>query len=94
MVEVLNATDVDGLARAVTRRLRREGIDVVYYGTARDSTPDSTRILIRRGDSTYARSVRRVLGTGRIESSPAPNLLLDVTVVLGRDATRLLHLDP
>jgi LytR cell envelope-related transcriptional attenuator len=94
LVEVLNSTDVDGLARAVTRRLRRDGIDVVYYGSVRDSAPDSTRILIRRGDSTDARSVRRLLGLGRIASAPAPELLLDVTVILGSDAARLLHLDP
>ncbi len=94
MVEVLNSTDVDGLARAVTRRLRREGVDVVYYGTLRDSTPDSTRIVIRRGDSAYARTVRRILGTGRIEVRPAPDLLLDVTVILGTDAARLVNFDP
>ena len=48
VVEVLNATTADGLAREVTRRLRRAGIDVVGYGSARDSSLDSTTIVVRR----------------------------------------------
>jgi len=85
--EVLNATDVDGLARNVTDRLRRQGIDVVDFGSAAHPFPDSTEILIRRGDSTAAVAVRRALGTGRIIAAPDAKLLVDVTVLLGADAT-------
>lgn len=86
VVEVLNATGVDGLARAVTLRLRREGLDVVSYGTADSVGLDSTLLLVRRGDSAAGRAVRRALGAGRVILQPDPDLLLDVSVLLGRDA--------
>lgn len=89
VVEVLNATGVDGLARAVTLRLRREGLDVVSYGTADSVGLDSTLLLVRRGDSAAGRAVRRALGAGRVILQPDPDLLLDVSVLLGRDAAPL-----
>ena len=87
-VEVLNAAGVDGLARRLTERLRREGLDVVYFGSAAEAV-DSTQILIRRGDASAATRVRNALGVGRIVEAPDPRLLLDVTVVLGPDAAAL-----
>ncbi len=85
-VEVLNGTTVNGLARKVTRALRREGIDVVYFGSAADNDVDTTMVIARRGDITAAGVVRKVLGVGDVVADPAPQLLLDVTVILGRDA--------
>ncbi len=93
-VEVLNGTSVDGLAREMTRRLRAKGIDVVFFGTAEVSGQDSTMIIVRSVDSTAASVVREGLGVGRITIEPDPRLLLDVTVVLGRDAAPDGHLDP
>lgn len=84
-VEVLNGTLVDGLARTLTGRLRRAGIDVVYFGSSRETDRDSTLILVRRGDSTVAVPIREVLGAGQIVVEPDSLLLLDVTVLLGRD---------
>jgi len=94
MVEVLNATAADGLAREVTRRLRRAGIDVVDYGSARDSSLDSTTIVVRRGDSTAARQVRKALGLGRIAMDLDPRLLVDASVLIGPDLARLLGFHP
>ncbi len=85
-VEVLNGTTVNGLARRVTRALRREGIDVVYFGSADDDDVDTTMVIARRGDITAAGVVQEVLGVGAVVDDPAPQLLLDVTVILGRDA--------
>ncbi len=85
-VEVLNATRIPGLARATTTRLRRSGIDVVFFGTAADSTLETTRIAVRRGDTTVAVRVREVLGFGEIVIEENARLLLDVSVFLGRDA--------
>ncbi len=94
LVEVLNGTRVDGLARTVTRRLRREGIDVVFFGTVPDTGLDITQILIRRGDSTAALRVAKVLGIGRLVNEPNERLLLDASVILGLDAAGLRGLDP
>lgn len=88
-VEVLNGTRIDGLARAATRRLRRRGIDVVYFGTAAEDTVETTLIVVRRGDNTAAARVREALGTGRVVVQPDPRLLLDVSVLLGVDAGRV-----
>ncbi len=93
-VEVVNQTGLDGLAREVTRRLRRAGIDVVRYGSARDSSLDSTTIVVRRGDSTAAARVRKALGLGRITVERDPRLLLDASVLVGPDLARSLGFHP
>jgi hypothetical protein len=85
-LEVLNGTDIDGLARAVTLRLRRAGLDVVSYGTAPEGGADSTLVLVRSADTAAGWAVREALGFGRVVVEPDARLLLDVTVVLGRDA--------
>jgi hypothetical protein len=83
--EVLNGIGVDGLARAVTMRLREQGIDVVSYGNAGMDTLSVTQIVARREDTVAASRVRQLLGVGDVRSAPEPKLLLDVSVVLGRD---------
>jgi hypothetical protein len=93
-VEVLNGTRMSGLARETTRRLRGAGLDVVYFGDAEEFPVDSTRILIRRGDSIAAQRVRRALGRGQILAAPNSRLLLDITVVLGLDMAPALGLEP
>lgn len=84
IVEVLNTTLVDGLARTMTSRLRRVGIDVVYYGSS-DERLDSTVILIRRGDSSFVGRIRDAIGGGRVIMDPDEGLLLDASVLLGLD---------
>jgi hypothetical protein len=93
-VEVLNGTPIDGLAREVTGRLRQAGIDVVSFGSGTDTTRDSTTIVVRRGDSTAALPVRRALGLGRVVVEPDSRLLLDVSVLAGRDLAAALGLHP
>ncbi len=83
-VEVLNGTTRAGLARAATRRLRRHGLDVVYFGNA-DAPVDSTRIVVRRGDPARGRDVRAALGMGGIAVEPDTFRRVDVSVVLGAD---------
>jgi hypothetical protein len=87
VVEVLNASGRAGLARSGTRVLRRAGIDVVHFGNAPAGTErlDTTRILLRRGDIAAARRVRDALGVGTVVEAADPDLLLDVSVLLGAD---------
>ncbi len=93
-VEVLNGTDVDGLARATTRLLREGGIDVVRFGTASADTFSATQVLVRRGDTVGAVQVVGVLGFGALIVDEAPGLLLDVSVYLGRDAAAQMGFNP
>jgi hypothetical protein len=85
-VEVVNGTDVDGLARDITRLLRHQGIDVVSFGSASGGAVDSTLVQVRRGDTAAGLVVRKALGLGRVVFAPDSTLLVDVTVRLGRDA--------
>lgn len=85
-VEVLNGTTIDGLARRTTLKLRERGVDVVFFGSASNTTTDSTMVIARSGDAAAAKRVRDLLGVGNLSDEPVAQLLLDVTVVLGRDA--------
>ncbi|HEX2188431.1 MAG TPA: LytR C-terminal domain-containing protein [Longimicrobiaceae bacterium] len=84
-VEVLNASGVPGLARAATRELRERGFDVVYFGNARGFSPESTLVIDRVGREETARAVAEALEAERVRSLPDSTLLLEVTVVVGRD---------
>ena len=93
-VEVLNASGVDGLARAATMRLRARGIDVVFYGNAPMDTLRLTRVVARQADTTAARRVRDALEIGEVADEPEARLLLNVSVYLGRDAALPLGFRP
>ncbi len=85
-VEVLNATVRPSLARSATRLLRREGLDVVFFGNADDDArPDSTRVIARRGDRSSAERVARALGQGVVSVGTDTLRRVDVTVLLGAD---------
>lgn len=83
-VEVLNASEVRGLARRATMALRDAGFDVVGFGNA-DGIRDSTLVLSRSGHDDWAALVSRALGGARIEARPDSSRYLDVTVLLGSD---------
>ena len=83
-MEVLNGSRRAGAARAATRMLRREGLDVVFFGNA-DRAVDSTRVIVRRGDPGRGREVRIALGIGQILVEPDTLRRVDVTVILGPD---------
>jgi hypothetical protein len=83
-VEVLNGTRRAGAARAATRMLRRQGLDVVFYGNA-DAAVESTRVIVRRGDPGRGRDVRQAIGAGRVVTEPDTLRRVDVSVILGPD---------
>ncbi|MEO8138629.1 MAG: LytR C-terminal domain-containing protein [Gemmatimonadota bacterium] len=86
IVEVLNGSGRPGLARLGARRLRRHGLDVVLFGNA-DSSVDSTRVILRRGEKVRADRVLDALGVGRVREGRDSLRLVDVTVILGPDFT-------
>jgi hypothetical protein len=83
VVEVLNGSGKTGLGRLGTRRLRRMGLDVVYFGTA--GAIDSTQVIARRGDRGRAEKVRDALGAGKVMVLPDTLRRVDVSVILGQD---------
>jgi precorrin isomerase len=84
VVEVLNGTGRQGLARVATRILRRQGIDVVFLGNA-DSAQAATRVIVRRGESDRARTVATALGIGAVSEALDTLRRVDVSVILGAD---------
>ncbi len=93
MVEVLNGTRRQGVARTATRMLRSHGVDVVFLGNA-DSAERLTRVIVRRGDPDRARTVSAVLGAGTIVVETDTFRRVDVSVILGEDFRPMLELHP
>jgi hypothetical protein len=93
MIEVLNGTRRQGVARTATRMLRGRGLDVVFLGNA-DSAETLTRVIVRRGDPDRARYVVDVLGTGKIAIEPDTFRRVDVSVILGEDFRPHLGVHP
>ncbi|HEY7683924.1 MAG TPA: LytR C-terminal domain-containing protein [Gemmatimonadales bacterium] len=85
IVEVLNGTDRNGLARLGARRLRRQGFDVVSFGNAESPGVDTTTVLVRRGSAEPAERVRSALGVGTVVARKDTLRRVDVTVILGSD---------
>jgi hypothetical protein len=93
MIEVLNGTRRQGVARTATRMLRGRGLDVVFLGNA-DSAETFTRVIVRRGDPDRARYVVEVLGAGKIVVEPDTFRRVDVSVILGDDFRPRLGVHP
>ncbi len=87
VVEVLNGTGRAGRARSATRILRRQGIDVVFFGNwEREGLVRKTKIVVRRGaDQAGARRVAAALGRGEVVVDVDTLRRVDVTVILGGD---------
>jgi hypothetical protein len=90
-VEVLNAGGQSGAARDAALRLRRGGLDVVYWGNAGteevDSQPRQPRILVRRSDTGGIGRVQEILGAAEVVVMPDSVPLVDLTVLIWRDTT-------
>ena len=81
-IEVLNGTNIRGLARRGTFVLRDLGFDVVSSGNSTEKM-DSTLIIVRSGRMDWAELAAKALGGARIESRPDTSRYLDLTIVLG-----------
>ena len=93
VVEVLNGTRRQGVARTATRMLRGRGLDVVFLGNA-DSAETLTRVIVRRGDPDRARYVVGVLGAGKVVIEPDTFRRVDLSVILGEDFRPRLGVHP
>ncbi len=90
LVQVLNGTRVGQLAASVgMSELRRLGLDVVSSGnaTAAQREAGTTLVLVRRGDTTGVGRILERFPKAIVRDEPMPSLLVDLTVVLGPDAT-------
>jgi hypothetical protein len=81
-VEVLNGTDVRGLARSAAMYLRDAGFDVVYYGNTAERR-DTTIVRDRRGHADWAALAREAMRPAAVEAAPDSTRLVDLSVVIG-----------
>lgn len=81
-VEVLNATNIRGLARRATFVLRDLGFDVVNSGNSSEKL-DSTTVIVRSGRMDYGELAARGLGGARVIARPDTSRYLDLTILLG-----------
>jgi hypothetical protein len=84
-VEVLNGSGVFRAGQRAAERLREGGFDVVDIRNADRSDYQETLVLDRVGVTRHARSVARRLGAKSTTQQRNEDLLLEVTVILGRD---------
>ncbi len=93
-IEVLNGCGIKGIALKFTDFLRRNGFDVIetgnytllgmrksdYYFDVRE-----TIVIDRSEKLSPARDVARILGTDNIIKQISSDLMVDVTVIIGKD---------
>ena len=81
-VQVLNATNVNGLARRAMMLLRDRGFDVVETGNTKGPL-DTTLVLDLTGHPEWAQRVAKVLAPARVQARRDTSRYLDIAVVLG-----------
>ena len=86
-VEVLNGTNVTGLASRTAQLFQSYGFDVVSVGNADNSQHGETVVLDRKSRLDLAERVADIIRCRRYHTSMDPNLdvAIDVTVILGKD---------
>jgi hypothetical protein len=87
-IEVLNGSNVNGAGLALAEELRADGFDVVDIRNADRSDYEQTIVLDRVGVIDYAFAVAERIHGPEPRSQPEDTLLLEVTVILGRDCAR------
>lgn len=84
-LEILNGTDVGGLASRTAELFRSYGFDVISVGNASSNDIGRTLVLDRTGSGTYARRTADIIRASRVETESDAQSPVDVTVILGRD---------
>lgn len=85
-VQVLNGAGLPGLAGEIRDLLQEYSrVDVVEIGNADHYDHQTTKVIDRSGNPEAAYRVLEILNNGEFESKPSEDLMLDVTVITGRD---------
>ncbi len=85
-VEVLNGTDVNGLATKMSKYLKNKKLDVLIISNADYDTISQTIVIDRiKKNSAYAKYVAKQIHCENIMSDIDSSLYIDVTVIVGND---------
>ena len=88
-VEVLNGTGESGVAREVTLKLRKMGIDVLIEGNADRFDYKESVLIDRKGNPELMKRLARRLGVRTVVAQVQERPRVDVTLVVGWDKERL-----
>lgn len=88
-IEVLNGTGEPGVAREVTMKLRKMGIDVLIEGNADHFDYKETVLVDRRGNPELMKRLARRLGVRTVVKQIQEKPRTDATLVVGWDRERL-----
>lgn len=85
-VRILNGCGKKGASKDLQHWLRKDkNIDVLEIGRADRFTYEETLILDQVGKKENASYVKMVLGFGRVYEKIDPEVLVDVTIIIGKD---------
>jgi hypothetical protein len=84
-VEVLNGTEVTGLAGRTAELYRSYGFDVVAVGNAEESERENTVVVDRVGNELFAQRAADIIRAPVAEAEEPGQSPVDVTIILGRD---------
>ncbi|MFP4114760.1 MAG: LCP family protein [Spirochaetales bacterium] len=84
-LEILNGTDVSGLASRSAELYRSYGFDVVSVGNAQSNEIEDTLVVDRVGSDVFAERTADIIRAPLVESDVDPQAAVDVTVILGKD---------
>jgi polyisoprenyl-teichoic acid--peptidoglycan teichoic acid transferase len=86
-IEILNGTDISGLARRTKEVFESFGFDIVSFGNSDNGIEEFTVVLNRSGDITKAQKAAEIIQCSRIltEVQDEADSIADVTIILGKD---------
>lgn len=91
-VEVLNGTNVPGLAAKMGDKLKSQGFNVVSVGNAARRNYSATQLLDRSGDEgkvdLVSSAVGRLVSSARLSKNPEAQARVDLTIIVGKDFVR------
>ncbi len=89
-IQVLNGSGRAGQVEVFRDHLATCGFDVIETGNARDWNHEHTLVVARSASDAIARDVARALGTDRVVHLQNPALLVEATVIIGKDYKELM----
>ncbi|HPP88016.1 MAG TPA: LytR C-terminal domain-containing protein, partial [bacterium] len=91
IVEILNGTNISGLAERCRKYLQNyEDIDVQIISAARKKDYTNTLIIDRKGNLKSAQRIKDILKIGEIQTDINVSAVVDIRIILGKDIAEIL----
>ncbi len=90
-IQVLNGSGEPGVAEKFRNHLAQKGFDIVEFGNANSWNYRETMVIGRGRDTLMARDLVRVIGTKHLLHLKDPAVLVEATVIIGKDHEELMR---